>query len=154
MSYDKDQLRSYIVKVTTAAGLCSASATEQLMLTGAVETGLGRYLYQKYGGPAKGLFQMEPDTHDWLWDRILYRQPRLINRIEREISPRFDAEEMEGNLEYAIVMARINYLRITAPLPDAGDVEGLAAYWKKYWNTEKGKGTVEQAVEAYKRLCV
>ena len=49
-------------------------------------------------------------------------------------------------------MARIHYLRVPEALPAADDVVGLAAYWKRYYNTELGAGTVEKFVESYQRI--
>ena len=36
-------------------------------------------------------------------------------------------------------------------LPNSYDIEGLAKYWKKYYNTEGGKGTVEKFIEKYEK---
>jgi hypothetical protein len=38
-------------------------------------------------------------------------------------------------------------LRFAEPIPK--DEEGLARYWKKYWNTEKGKGSIDAALWKY-----
>ena len=34
--------------------------------------------------------------------------------------------------------------------PKAGDLEGQAKYWKKYYNSHLGKGTIEHFMEACK----
>jgi hypothetical protein len=34
---------------------------------------------------------------------------------------------------------------------DATDVFKLAEYWKKYYNTPKGKGTVQQFIQSYNK---
>ena len=57
--------------------------------------------------------------------------------------------QLEYNLAYAVCMARIHYLRDPEPLPKKNDVWGLAEYYKRVWNTEAGKATVEGAVVAY-----
>jgi len=36
-------------------------------------------------------------------------------------------------------------------LPNAEDIEGLAHYWKKYYNTVYGSGKVEEFVNNYKK---
>jgi len=46
-------------------------------------------------------------------------------------------------------MARIHYLRIADKIPST--LEGQAAYWKKYYNSEKGAGTVEEYIANYKK---
>src|SRR5260221_162978 len=48
---------------------------ELLLGTALQESGL-TYRVQLGGGPARGLFQMEPNTHDDIWDNFLkYRVP-------------------------------------------------------------------------------
>jgi hypothetical protein len=32
------------------------------------------------------------------------------------------------------------------PIPERGDIPGMAAYWKKYYNTEQGAGSPAQFV--------
>ena len=45
---------------------------------------------------------------------------------------------------YSGIAARLYVSNIPAPIPT--DVRGQAEYWKKYYNTEKGKGTVEDFI--------
>lgn len=117
-------------------------AVELLMLTAATESRLGTYLYQ-LRGPAIGIFQMEPKTHDDLQAR------RVVGRYKN--IPLADAERMAWDLAYAAVMARIYYMQFVEPLPVADDVAALADYWKEYYNTEAGAGTPEKAVADYER---
>jgi len=53
-------------------------------------------------------------------------------------------EQMRVNLIYAAAMCAVHYMRARHSIPELGDVDGMAAYWKKYYNTEKGAGTTEQ----------
>jgi hypothetical protein len=119
------------------------------MLTAATESHLGTYIRQ-VGGPARGIFQMEPATEQDIWDNLLFYKPKLATLLYD-----FDSSAdntLEWNLAYQILMARMHYLRVKEPLPKWDDVEGLAAYWKRYYNTPKGKGTIEKAVADYQRL--
>ena len=52
-------------------------------------------------------------------------------------------DQLRGNLFYAAAMCRIFYLRFQKPLPQPNDWEGMARYWKKYYNTHLGAGTVD-----------
>ena len=61
---------------------------------------------------------------------------------------------LKRDLAYQILMARIYYLRYKYPLPASDDVEGLAEYWKRLYNTRFGKGTVKKAIEKYKEYCI
>lgn len=64
------------------------------------------------------------------------------------------ANQLAGSLNYATAMARIHYLRVPAPLPSPGDVDGLANYWKTYFNTSAGAGRPETAVRHYQSLAL
>lgn len=144
---DKDQLRDLIVDVLKNEGNYSEDAVELLMMTAAVESKLGHYIRQ-VDGPALGIFQMEPTTHDDIHKNFLSRKEWYD---EKMFEP---ADTLEWDLQYAILMARFHYLRVAAPLPNKNDLRGMASYYKKYYNTYLGKGTVEKAVKAYKRYAI
>lgn len=170
-----NQARTYVIQPTLQAMSCySRSAEELLVLTMAQESRGGYYLHQLGGGPAMGIYQMEPasyqDLEDWLKDN----RPDLWKKIQELVIPMptgsegsavakiyrkfylmlFDPcvpELMITDLKFATAMARAFYLRVPEPLPAADDVEGLAKYWKDHWNTYLGAGTVDEAIENYNR---
>jgi hypothetical protein len=82
VSIDANQLRHYVVRPTLRRlGLWSKSAENLLMGTAAQESHLGTYLHQVGGGPAKGIFQMEPATErDLIKNYIRYR-PELHKQM-------------------------------------------------------------------------
>lgn len=147
MGIDPTQLRLLVVRpALVAIGLWSRAAENLVMGTAAQESGL-RYLHQTGKGPAVGLFQVEPATYADLWKTVIQAKPKLAEKLRKlagvsEGIP--DVNLMAGNLYFAAAMCRVFYLRVKAPLPDDGDVAGLAAYWKRYYNTEAGAGTVAQ----------
>jgi len=51
---------------------------------------------------------------------------------------------------FACLMARVHYLRVSEAVPD--DLRGQAGYWKRYYNTRLGKGTVEGYMEKWRAL--
>jgi len=51
---------------------------------------------------------------------------------------------------FACAMARIHYLRW--PLPVPSELYAKAGYYKKFYNSEKGKGSVEKYMEDWARL--
>lgn len=150
---DPDQLRELIKDVLEEMDLYSESAVELLMMTACQESHCGRYIKQLGGGPALGIFQMEPATHSDLWMNYLVYKRHLVDKINHVAGTTSvdDNLTLRGNLIYQIAMARIHYLRVPERLPRATDVEGMARYWKKYYNTYLGKGTVEEAVGNYRR---
>tara|TARA_B100002003_G_scaffold234199_1_gene247803 strand:+ start:503 stop:982 length:480 start_codon:yes stop_codon:yes gene_type:complete len=141
---DTRQFRDFIVRPALQQINAWTLNAEQLVIaTAMAESGL--FFVQQIGrGPARGFFQMEPITHDDIWERYLSRKPTLLNDLKTLIMRDMDLhDQLRGNLFYATAMSRIFYLRFKAPLPKEGDWHGMAAYWKKYYNTHLGAGTTE-----------
>ena len=102
------------------------------------------------GGPALGLWQMEPATFDDIHANFLkYRTP--LDDAVSEIAGAWpaDARALCGNLYLAAAMCRIHYYRVPAALPSPGDRAGQADYWKRYYNTHLGAGEVSDYIEAW-----
>ena len=142
MSFDKKQFRDLIERILEAwdPNLYSEAAVNLLLGTAAQESHFGTYLRQLGGGPAIGVFQMEPATFNWLRETYSKKYSFVIGRT---------AEEMEWDLRLAIMMARLRYWFVPEPLPHPDSIAGLAAYWKKHYNTELGTGTVNEFVTNY-----
>lgn len=136
-----------------AIDLYSLAASNLVMGTAAQESHL-EYVKQLGDGPALGLFQMEPATHDDIWRNFLdFRQDlseSICNSIDCPFKP--PAERMVWDMRYAAIMCRVHYVRVPEVLPDALNVNDMARYWKKYYNTEAGAGTEAEFVENYKRV--
>lgn len=160
MSINKDQLRQLIIRPTLEyLDLWSEAAENLLMGTAAQESQLGTYIHQLGKGPALGIYQMEPATHHDIYLNYLKFNYKLSMQVGNLIVgipfPGYDdPEEMIGNLYYATAMCRVHYLRVPKPLPGADDLDALAAYWKKYYNTPLGKGTAEEFISNYKKYVI
>jgi hypothetical protein len=154
MSIDKDQLRKLITGVLKDINHVipySDSATELLMLTAATESNLGTYIMQ-VGGPARGIFQMEPATEKDIIENYAKYKPEYMAIINKYKS--VDTEyNLTGNIPYQIVMSRLLYRRSKRALPVTPDPALLAQLWKDVYNTRLGKGVVEVAIEKYGRYC-
>lgn len=155
------QLIDLVIRPTLEIlGLYSPASCNLVFGTAAAESHCGKYLKQVGAGPALGIFQMEPATHDDIWRNYLrYNEGRAGALVRLSIPHKFgeapegvlvEAQEMVGNLYYATAMCRIHYLRKREPLPAADDLEGLAWYWKTHYNTLLGKGTVSHFLESWK----
>jgi hypothetical protein len=110
------------------------------------------YLKQLGGGPALGLFQMEPATHNDIWVNFLKWKPSWQNAVLEMTTTRQGnwmprPEEMIWNLQYAAAMCRIHYVRKPGAIPIT--VTDQAMYWKKHFNTELGKGTEREFIDNY-----
>jgi len=134
-------------KGETVAGL------QQLLIGTALQESDLIHTRQIGGGPALGYFQMEPATHDDIWDNYLrYRKETAakVLAVTGLTSGTPKAALLEVNHVYAALMARVHYRRRTkGKLPAAGDIKAMAALWKQVYNTPKGKGKAEEFEEKY-----
>jgi len=152
MSINPQQFREHVIRATLQPmGLWSPEAEELLIGTAAHESQLGTFITQ-VGGPALGVFQMEPFTLRDIYQTFLAYNNKLMGRIHGVVPMTGrKAEDMITDLRYACVMARLRYYRVSDPLPAADDLQGQARYWKQHYNTPQGRGTVEQYVKDYRR---
>lgn len=141
---DIRNFRDYIVVPALGhINLYSLEAEQLVMATAMAESNL-TFIQQIGRGPARSFFQMEPVTHDDIWENYLSRKLDLVIDLKKLLMRDMDLhEQLHGNLFYATAMCRIFYLRFKEPLSEAGDWQGMAAYWKKYYNTHLGAGTVD-----------
>jgi hypothetical protein len=138
-----------VIKLTLKhLDLDSEEARELIYKTGKAESGY-KTLQQYGGGPALGFFQMEPNTALDIWNSYVMYRPKYRDKL---YSLGFD----DGALEYCLLsniglqaaFCRLHYRRVPSALPKIGDAEGQAKYWKEYYNTNLGKGTIEHFMEA------
>jgi major membrane immunogen (membrane-anchored lipoprotein) len=59
------------------------------------------------------------------------------------------ADILEKNIAAGIIHCRLKYWRVPKKMPSS--IEGQADYWKKYYNSELGKGDPEHFVEVVKK---
>ena len=115
------------------------------METICVETGLGEYpdTDDKQG---MGLSQIDRIKYD---DIILNSQEHrdtIWNKWHIDINL-VTFESLRYDWKSAIIFTRLGYKRIIAPIPSTR--KERAIYWKKWWNTYKGKGSPEH----YMKMC-
>jgi hypothetical protein len=124
--------------------LWSEDAERLLLGTACAESNCGQALKQ-ITGPALGIYQCEPATHEDIWNHFLrYRGDKLVVKINYWricYSNGAGAQELTGNLYYATAICRIHYLRVKEPIPST--LREQAAYWKEHYNTHKGAGSVD-----------
>lgn len=150
---DATRLRLGIIRPTlTRIELASPEAEELLMGIAAQETHMGELgRVQLGGGPALGLWQMEPATFKLTIRWTKRNRPKLYNaicEIADTIYP--EAHMLARSDELACAMARALCLSIPGPLPDKEDVRGQGVWYKRYWN-RGGKGSAEQYIANYYR---
>jgi len=148
---DCSQFRSLIIEpVLSKLQVYSKDAEELLVFTCAAESLGGTYLHQ-VKGPAMGIYQMEPNTYTDIWINYI----RARNQLATLMSLHFncnripEVDRLIYDLHFATAMTRIHYLRQSGKLPDSKDADAIWEYYKKFYNTEKGKAKKEEAIKKY-----
>ena len=151
---DPTHLLEHIIRpVLKDLDLWSPQAERLVLGTACKESECGRWLVQLGGGPALGIYQMEPATHNDIWENFLVFPGKTdLRNVVKKYMPQLWTEQqlLIGNLYYATALCRIHYLRVPEPIPD--DLPRQAAYWKRFYNSEKGAGTVQEYIEAWRRF--
>jgi hypothetical protein len=145
---DVYQFRELVVAPGLKAIKAWSPAAEELVLGTALQESRLKYIKQLGNGPALGVFQMEPATHDDIWKNYLKYKPELAVGASK-LSHSVNSRSLITDLLYAAAMCRIHYLRVPDALPAEGDFEGQAAYWKDHYNTYLGAGTEEEYLESW-----
>ena len=137
---DDKMFRVRIERVTTSLGLAPDTYTDLLLGTAAVESEFGTHVHQR-GGPALGVFEMEPSTDRDIWRHFLKYRPKLLRKVQAHMWPDVTrATQLEVNLDYQIAMAVVHYLRRGIK----ESPRNLAATWKRHFNTWRGKGATDK----------
>ena len=137
----------------------SRHASDLVYETGLVESRY-EYLKQLGDGPAQSFWQIEPNTAvDNVANYLSYRELDTIKIAEatyvhidiwKSENANTWKEVLRYNIASAIAHCRIKYWRVPEKLPTT--LEERAKYWKKFYNSGKGKGTEShyiEIVEAY-----
>lgn len=152
MSMPPGLVRALIRATSERVGLWTPAVETQLLMIAAHESHMGRWLRQQ-GGPALGIWQMEPATHDDCMAIVVPRRAEF-NRALRVYAHGHGlvAATMVHEHAYACLMARLQVWRVREVLPNEFDVEGHARYAKNHWNTHLGKATVKDYADAYRTM--
>lgn len=151
---DISQFRQYVlVPSLSLLQLYSKDAEELLVFTCAAESDGGTLLHQ-INGPAVGIFQCEPNTHNDLWRNFIIHRNNFVTQLAMNFAiPKIpDASKLVTDLMYATAICRLHYFRVKEPLPAADDVDAIWTYYKTYYNTVKGKAQKDKAIKAYNRF--
>lgn len=156
---DVQQFRTLVVQPTlhtlsTYNQAINTPSAENLLVGTAIQESHLTYLAQLGGGPALGVMQIEPNTHDDVWTNYLaYRQDLADVMSGLATGGKQTARDLITNLAYSVAMARVIFWRQPGALPsDATDLEALAQYWKTHYNTAGGAGTTQEWVSNYQKF--
>lgn len=141
-----------VIPTLNGIDLYSRKAVNITMGTVLKESGL-RKLVQIGGGPALGLGQNEPDTTKDIF-RYLALKDNLDLRFKvmQFVSPSPDViEQVAGNMYLMVALIRVKYWMRPEALPCEHDVEGMARYWSKYYNTKNSEIEIQEFIELYRK---
>jgi len=154
------QMRSLISDTCEKMGekFASESAVDLVLATGIVESRY-EYIRQMGDGPARSFWQVEPATCVDNLAHYLKHRKKLMGKcaeasmVDLKHWQNFDeklwADILEKNIAAGIIHCRLKYWRVPKKMPNS--IEGQADYWKKYYNSELGKGDPEHFVEVVKK---
>lgn len=140
-------LKSVVWLACRDIGALSDNAVNLVTGTFLAESG-ALALFQR-GGPALGLGQMEPATHDDRWANYIMFNADLKSRMLAMAGGHPTAARMVFDIRYAAAMTRIRYLPDPQPIPS--DAEGQADYHKRVYNTVLGAAVASQNVPLFAR---
>tara|TARA_R110002020_G_scaffold138134_2_gene307922 strand:+ start:647 stop:1135 length:489 start_codon:yes stop_codon:yes gene_type:complete len=151
------QMLAVIKKTLEKMGSKYASQDAMMLVyrTGLVESRY-EYIMQKGGGNiARGHWQCEPWVAVSLCKDYLQYRKELLKKVAEIChldwsyftNPQEDKwrEVLTTNLIAGVVVCRLHYWRVPKKMPKTLDEQ--AAYWKRWYNTSKGAGTVDHFKE-------
>lgn len=142
----------YARKVVEALG-GDEPAVRLLVETAAAETLLGQLKDPTPYAAGTGLTQVDRGTFDWL--KQLYADHRLGNLIIQHFNitlSKTQYQELETSPLMAMIFCRLRYYAVPSKIPET--LSGRAAYWKQWYNTSAGKGTVEDYLQKVEKCGV
>ena len=154
------QVESLVKQTCSLLGSKYASddAVRLVVATGIVESRY-EYIKQMGDGPARSFWQVEAATAVDNLAHYLKHRPKLMQKcadasyVDLKHWQNFDEkiweEILEKNIAAGIIHCRLKYWRVPKRMPNT--IEGMSIYWKKYYNTEQGKGNPEHFIDACRK---
>jgi hypothetical protein len=149
--FNVQQLKELIIKPALIDLIMfSEDAMQLLVFTCSVESLGGTYLKQ-IKGPALGIYQMEPENYNDIWQNYIKNK----NNLSLLLATNFDCSRMPHedrlvyDLRFATAMTRIHYARVAESLPPSNNPEMIYNYYKKNYNSSQGAATQDKSIDKY-----
>ena len=123
------------------------SANKLILGTIAAETMLGEYKDPTPFRAGTGICQFDKIAFQDVKARTRKHNTKLILENFNIDIHKVTYDMLEYNPLLSIIFCRLFYKLIPAEIPS--DLYLMACYWKRYYNTEQGKGTVEHFIGNY-----
>lgn len=141
---DIEDLKKQARKICEVLGMGVNQVADKMILeTMIAETGGGK-IEDKTVGAGMGITQFDEFPFDDLKKRSLDKRDKIYQNLGVDISL-VEWDDLRYNPFLGLLFARLQYLPLKESIPVT--IEERAAYWKQYYNTPKGKGTVEHYLE-------
>ena len=129
----------------------SDDALTLVVRTGMAESGYRALKGYGEGNPAIGFWQIEPATmYDMMRNYLKYRPP--YRKALEGLGMEFKGDDIEmsvmSNISVQAALCRLHYRRDKYSIPSWDDLEAQGKYWKRVYNTSKGRGTVKHFIGA------
>jgi hypothetical protein len=156
---DPGQFRHLVIgPALTRLAACTVAppwsrAAETLLLGTALQESSLTYLIQlgdTSGRGGHGLYQDEPEDLDDLKVNFLGFRPVLAGAVNQFRRGGDDVRQLEFDMEWATIIARLHYFRSPQALPPE-DAEAMAAFYKSDYNTILGAAEPAQVLENFHR---
>ena len=142
---DKDKLSETIYSIMRKLNIKEDKNFHDLIIeTCAVETDFG-YIVRQKKGPALSIYQILPSTFKHTLELIKKQDKKLYKKIMQLYDHRYgDNYNFVYNLPFTTAICMMYYINIVKDLENNIKTrKDRAKVWKKYYNTEGGKGTVD-----------
>ena len=115
---------------------------KMLLETAIVETNAGRAAMDTNRDYGRSIMQLDKVGYD---EALRIRQKKGDKNFEYEVYKGYMSDELQKNPRFAMYLARMFYLGKSEPIPST--LENRALYWKRYYNTLLGAGSVEKYLD-------
>ena len=146
-----NEIKEIVEETLYTLDMYSDDALSLIMRTGWAESGYNALKGATSGNPALGFWQVEPFTAKDTLDNYVKFRPRIKESL---LFLGLNEEKLEfsllSNIAIQAAFCRFKYRRAKQSIPPWDNVEAQAKYWKRVYNSELGRGTIEHFLSANK----
>ncbi len=146
-----NEIKEIVEETLYTLDMYSDDALSLIMRTGWAESGYRALKGATSGNPALGFWQVEPFTAEDTLDNYVKFRPRIKESL---LLLGLNEEKLEfsllSNIAIQVAFCRLKYRRDKKSIPSRDNIEAQAKYWKRVYNSELGRGTIEHFLSANK----
>jgi len=147
---NREHLENEVEDVCNNLGSKPKLSAQMLMETCGAETQLGTFPDRHPEKLGVGAFQFDQIALDDLQKETDQRHKDKVLALWDYDLDAVELKDLAFDVKLAAICCRLKYMRIPDAIPT--NYMDRASYWKRFYNTEAGKGTVEHYLEAVERF--